>query len=154
MISLRVNDRVHQVAADPSAPLLYVLRNDLELNGPKFGCGLGQCGACSVLVDGKVVRSCVYPLKAVGNQPVTTLDGFGGPSGMHPLQQAFVDEQAAQCGYCTSGMIVEAKALLDRSPRPDEREIREALAGHLCRCGAHNRIVRAVTRAAKAMATT
>ena len=149
--TLTVNGRAQTVDAPPVAPLLYVLRNDLALNGPKFGCGLGQCGCCQVLVDGAVVRSCVYPLAAVGAQAVVTVEGLGTPGALHPLQQAFLDEQAAQCGYCTSGMLIAAKALLDREPHPDEAAVRGALASTLCRCGAHNRIVRAVLRAAKAM---
>ncbi len=153
-LSIRVNGRTASVEAPPDTALLYVLRNDLELNGPKFGCGLGQCGCCQVLVDGAVVRSCVYPLAAVGARAVTTVEGLGTPDGLHPLQQAFIAEQAAQCGYCTSGMLIAAKGLLDRTPDPDEATVREALASTLCRCGAHNRIVRAVLRAAKAMRMT
>jgi nicotinate dehydrogenase subunit A len=150
MITLKVNGASRTVPAEPDTPLLYVLRNDFALNGAKFGCGLAQCGACTVLVDGRAVRSCVTPISAVGPSEVTTLEGLGTASQPHPLQQAFIDEQAAQCGYCASGMIMSAKELLDRIPRPSEPDVRSALAGHLCRCGTHNRIVRAVLRAAQA----
>jgi nicotinate dehydrogenase subunit A len=126
-----------------------VLRNDFELNAPKYGCGLGQCGACTVLVDGKPTRSCVTPVAAVIGKPVTTLEGIGTPERPHPLQKAFLAEQAAQCGYCTNGMILAAKALLDRTPQPSEAQIKKALAANLCRCGTHSRIIRAIARAAK-----
>jgi len=149
-INLRVNGTSRSVPAEPDTPLLYALRNDLELNGAKFGCGLAQCGACTVLVDGKAVRSCVTPISTVTTNEITTIEGLGSPSKLHPLQQAFIDEQAAQCGYCISGMVMSAKELLDRNPRPSERDVRAALAGNLCRCGTHNRIVRAVLRAAQA----
>ena len=148
-INVKVNGASRSVNAEPDAPLLYVLRNDLELNGAKFGCGLEQCGACTVLVDGVPTRSCVTPLSRVGQSEVTTLEGLGTIDKLHPLQQAFIDEQAAQCGYCTSGMIMAAKALLDQNPRPAEAQVRDGLAGNLCRCGSHNRIVRAVLRAAQ-----
>jgi nicotinate dehydrogenase subunit A len=149
--ALRVNGERKTVAVEPDTPLLYVLRNDLELNGPKFGCGLAQCGACSVLVDGKEVRSCVTPVSAVKGQ-VTTIEGLGSVEKLHPLQRAFIAEQAAQCGYCGNGMIMTAKALLDRTPRPTEAQVRKALGANLCRCGTHNRIVRAVLRASKEVA--
>jgi nicotinate dehydrogenase subunit A len=149
-ISLKVNGVSRSVPAEPDTPLLYVLRNDLELNGAKFGCGLAQCGACTVLVDGKAVRSCVTPVGAVAQGDITTVEGLGSVAKPHALQQAFIDEQAAQCGYCTSGMIMSAKELLDRKPSPNEGDVRSALAGNLCRCGTHNRIIRAVLRAAKA----
>jgi nicotinate dehydrogenase subunit A len=149
-VIVKVNGASRPVNAEPDTALLYVLRNDFELNGAKFGCGLSQCGACTVLVDGVAVRSCVTPLSRVGQSEVTTLEGLGNPSKLHPLQQAFIDEQAAQCGYCTNGMIMSAKALLDRNPRPTEAQVREGLAGNLCRCGSHNRVVRAVLRAASA----
>ena len=145
---INVNHGVHQVRCEADTPLLYVLRNDLGLNGPKFGCGLGQCGACSVLLDGVETRSCVLPVGAVRNAQVVTLEGLGGGA-PHPLQKAFLDEQAAQCGYCTSGMIIAAKALLDRNKAPDADTVKQALDGHVCRCGVHNRIVRAVINAAK-----
>ena len=147
--SLKVNGAARRVTVEPDTPLLYVLRNDLELNGPRFGCGLAQCGACTVLVDGRPTRSCVTPVAAVGDKAVTTLEGLGTRDRPHALQKAFIEEQAAQCGYCTSGMILNAKALLDRNPKPTEAQIRKALAADLCPCGAHNRIVRAVVRASK-----
>jgi nicotinate dehydrogenase subunit A len=148
-VMLQVNGRQAIVTAEPDTPLLYVLRNDLELNGAKFGCGLGQCGACTVLVEGQPVRSCVTELSAVAGRPITTLEGLGTPDRLHKLQRAFIAEQAAQCGYCINGMIMEAKALLDRNAEPTDPEIREALSEHLCRCGTHNRIVAAVQRAVK-----
>ena len=150
-VTLTVNGKRRKVAAAPETPLLYILRNDLELNAAKFGCGMAQCGACTVLVDGKPVRSCVTPALAVASTKITTLEGLGSPSTLHPLQKAFIEEQAAQCGYCIAGMLMSAKALLDETPHPSEAEIRQALAGNLCRCGTHNRIVRAIQRAAKEM---
>ncbi len=150
-ISILVNRQRHTVPASPDTPLLYVLRNDLELNGAKFGCGQAQCGACTVMLGKTPVRSCVFPVGAVRDQPVTTVEGIGTHAHLQPLQQAFIDEQAAQCGYCSSGMLMAAKALLDANPEPDEATVRATLAGQKCRCGAHNRIVRAVLRAAKAM---
>ncbi len=147
--SLRVNGATRNASVEPDTPLLYVLRNDFELNGPRFGCGLAQCGACTVLVDGKPTRSCVTPVSAVGAKSVVTLEGLGTAEKPHPLQKAFIEEQAAQCGYCANGMIMTAKALLDNTPKPTEAQIRKALAANLCRCGTHNRIVRAVQRAAK-----
>ena len=148
--SLNVNGAVHSVAAEPDTPLLYVLRNDLGLNAAKFGCGLDQCGACTVLLDGAPVRSCVTPIGTLGQSEITTLEGLGTVERPHPLQAAFMAEQAAQCGYCIAGMIMLAKALLDRTQQPSEAEVRLGLAGNLCRCGAHNRIVRAVLKAAQA----
>lgn len=147
--TLRVNGTTRTVRTDADTPLLYVLRNDFELNGPKFGCGLSQCGACTVIIDGKAVRSCVTSCAAATGKGITTLEGIGTADKLHPLQKAFLDEQAAQCGYCTSGMIMAAKALLDTRPNPNETDIKTALAGNLCRCGTHNRIVRAVQRAAR-----
>ena len=147
--TLRVNGATRSVSAEPDAPLLYILRNDLELNGPKFGCGLAQCGACTVLLDGKPVRSCVTPLSAAATARITTIEGLGTPDKLHPLQRAFIEEQACQCGFCGNGMVMSAKALLDRKPKPTESEIKQALNGHLCRCASHNRIVRAVQKAAK-----
>jgi nicotinate dehydrogenase subunit A len=148
-IAITVNGRQHRVEAAPDTPLLYVLRNELHLYAAKFGCGLAQCGSCKVLVDGQAVPSCTYPAgEAVGKQ-VVTLEGLGSAEGLHPLQQAFLDEQAAQCGYCIPGMIVAAAALLDQNPNPDETAIREALAGNLCRCGVHGRILRAIARVAE-----
>ena len=148
-ISLKVNGATRSVPAEPDTPLLYVLRNDLELNGAKFGCGLAQCGACTVLIDGKAVRSCITPISAVGSSEITTIEGLGTVDRPHALQQAFIEEQAAQCGYCINGMIMAAKELLDRNPHPSEGDVRAALAGNLCRCGTHNRIIRAVLRAAQ-----
>ena len=146
-LSLHVNGKRRVVDADPDTPLLYVLRNDLNLNGPKFGCGQAQCGACTVIMDGNAIRSCVTPANAAQNQAVTTLEGLGSTKKMHPLQQAFVDEQAVQCGYCINGMIMTAKALLDKNPKPTDHDIKQALDGNLCRCGTHIRILRAVKRA-------
>jgi nicotinate dehydrogenase subunit A len=145
--TITVNGKPHEVAAAPDTPLLYVLRNELELNGPKFGCGLAQCGACTVHLDGKPARSCSVPVSAVRGR-VTTIEGLGTPEKPHPLQQAFVAEQAAQCGYCINGMIMTASAFLAQNPRPSEAQIRSALDGNLCRCGTHMRILRAVRRAA------
>jgi nicotinate dehydrogenase subunit A len=148
-INLKVNGVSSSVAAEPDTPLLYVLRNDLELNGAKFGCGLAQCGACTVLIDGKATPSCVTPISAVATSEITTIEGLGSIANPHPLQTAFIEEQAAQCGYCTNGMIMAAKELLDRTPQPSEADVRAALATNLCRCGTHNRIIRAVLRAAR-----
>jgi nicotinate dehydrogenase subunit A len=145
-----VNRKSVNVECDGQTPLLYVLRNDLALNGPQFGCGLGQCGACTVLINGEPVRSCVMPVAAVGGGSITTLDGLARDGAPDPLQRAFIEAQAAQCGYCTSGMIMTAKALLEQNKAPTEAEIRRALSGNLCRCGSHNRIVHAVRQAAKA----
>jgi nicotinate dehydrogenase subunit A len=133
---------------DPNMPLLYALRNDLGLRGPRFGCGLGQCGACTVHMDGNAVRSCITPLSLVGDRSIVTLEGLGTPEKPHPMQQAFIDEQAVQCGYCINGMIMEAAAFLAKTRRPSDPQIREALASNLCRCGTHLRILRAVKRAA------
>ena len=151
-ISLRVNGKTQVVDVDPETPLLYVLRNDLQLNGPKFGCGLAQCGACTVILNGNAIRSCVTLVSAVQNQPVTTLEGLGSTKKMHKVQQACVDEQAVQCGYCINGMIMTSKALLDKNPKPTDDQIKEALAGNLCRCGTHIRILRAVKRASGQLA--
>ena len=148
-ITLNVNGTSRSVPAEPDTPLLYVLRNDLELNGAKFGCGLAQCGSCTVLINGQPVRSCVTQIGSIGAAAITTIEGLGTAEKPHPLQRAFIDEQAAQCGYCIPGMVMAAKALLYRNPRPTESEVRQELAGYLCRCGTHNRIVRAVLRAAQ-----
>jgi nicotinate dehydrogenase subunit A len=148
-LRIRVNGAEHDVAAEPDTPLLYVLRNELALNGPKFGCGLGQCGACTVLVDGAARRSCVTPVSAVAGKTIVTLEGLGTPDRPHPLQQAFIDEQAAQCGFCINGMIVRAAALLAQTPHPSRDQITTALSSNLCRCGTHMRIVRAIARAAE-----
>ena len=150
--TLRVNGKADAVEADADMPLLYALRNDLQLNGPKFGCGLGQCGACTVIVDGNPVRSCQMPVKAVGNRNVTTIEALGNTKKMHKIQQAFVDEQAVQCGYCINGMVMTTKALLDKNPKPTDAQNKEALAGNLCRCGTHIRILRAVKRASGQLA--
>ncbi|OLE39449.1 MAG: (2Fe-2S)-binding protein [Candidatus Rokubacteria bacterium 13_1_20CM_2_70_7] len=152
MITLVVNDKSQTLDVDPDTPLLYVLRDTLALHGPKFGCGLAQCGACTVLLDGNAIRSCTTPVSRAVGKKVTTLEGLGSSDKPHPLQKAFIEEQAVQCGYCINGMIMTAKALLDRKPNPSEREIKQTLAGNLCRCGTHPRIVRAVRRAAALMA--
>jgi nicotinate dehydrogenase subunit A len=146
-IPVKVNGKAQVIDAEPEMPLLYALRNDLQLNGAKFGCGLAQCGACTVIMDGNAIRSCITPMSAVQNKAVTTLEGLGSTKKMHKIQQAFVDEQAVQCGYCINGMIMTTKALLDKNPKPNEAQIKEALAGNLCRCGTHVRILRAVKRA-------
>jgi len=146
-ITLRVNGKNQTIDAEPDMPLLYALRNDLQLNGPKYGCGMAQCGACTVIMTGNAIRSCVTEVKAAANRPITTLEGLGSTKKMHKIQQAFVDEQAVQCGYCINGMIMTTKALLDKTPKPTDSQIKEALAGNLCRCGTHIRILRAVKRA-------
>jgi nicotinate dehydrogenase subunit A len=148
-VNIKVNGTVHSVPAEPDTPLLYVLRNDLGLIAAKFGCGLGQCGSCTVLVDGAPVRSCIMPIDTLGQSEVTTLEGIGTLAQPHPLQAAFIEEQAAQCGYCIPGMIMMAKALLDRKKQLSEDEVRLALASNLCRCGTHNRIVRAILKVAQ-----
>ena len=146
---LRVNGRSAMVDVDPATPLLYVLRNDLRLDGPKFGCGLGQCGACTVIASGEPIRSCITPVSAARDKEILTLEGLGTLQQPHPIQQAFINEQAAQCGYCVSGVILTAKAFLDQNPNPTDEQIRRALAGVLCRCGTHLEIIRAVKRAAE-----
>jgi len=151
-ITFRLNGKRRTFRVDdPQMPLLYALREDAGLHGPRFGCGLKQCGACTVQIDGEAVRSCSYPISRAAGRKVLTLEGLASGRKLHPLQQAFIEEQAVQCGYCINGMIMEAKALLERNKRPSEREIREALAGNLCRCGTHLRIVRAIKRAASMM---
>ena len=152
MITLHVNGRPEQVDADPATPLLYVLRDDLRLNGAKFGCGLGQCGACTVLVDGVAARACVIPAAGVAGRTITTLEGLSNANGLHAVQQAFIDAQAAQCGYCLNGMIMTTVALLAETARPTDVQIRQALSGNLCRCGTHVEIVNAVRRAADLLA--
>ena len=149
---LQINGAAREVSLDGDTPLLYALRNDLELPAAKFGCGLAQCGACTVIVGGAAVRSCRTEVRAVENRDITTLEGIGTDAKPHPLQTAFIAEQAMQCGYCANGMIMTAKALLDRNPHPSDAQVRSALAGNLCRCGSHNRILRAIARAAKEMA--
>ncbi len=151
MVTLSVNGVSRAADVDPATPLLYVLRNDLGLHGPRFGCGLSQCGACTVLMDGKAIRSCTTPVSAAVGRRITTLEGLGTIEKPHPIQQAFIDEQAAQCGYCINGMIMTSKALLDRNPNPTDADIRRALAGNLCRCGTHLRVIRAVKRASRVM---
>jgi nicotinate dehydrogenase subunit A len=150
---IHVNGTAHTVAAEPETPLLYVLRNDLKLKGSRFGCGQGLCGACMVIVDGKAVQSCDVPVSAVAGKSITTIEGIGSPERPHPLQRAFIAEQAAQCGYCVSGIIMTAKALLDVNPHPREDEIRAALAGNLCRCGTHTRMLRAIRSAVEGAPT-
>ena len=150
---LRVNGKSHEVDADPETPLLYILRNDLGLNGPRFGCGLGQCGACAVLVDGTATFSCVTQVSDVtaeGGSEIVTLEGLGTPESPHPLQSAFIDEQAVQCGYCVNGQIIGAASLLNESPNPSDEEIREGMAPFVCRCGTHIRVAKAIQRAARA----
>ncbi len=152
-VQLNVNGHATSVSVDdPDTPLLYVLRNELGFHGPRFGCGLGQCGACTVHIDGAAVRSCITPLSSVGEARVVTLEGLGTPEAPSPVQKAFITEQAAQCGYCINGMIMQSTAFLATNKTPSEAEIRQALAGNLCRCGTHLRIVRAVARAAHEMA--
>ena len=151
-ISLTVNGSRHTSDAAPDTALLYLLRNDIGLNSAKYGCGTGQCGACTVLLDGQAIRSCVTPASSVTQGQITTLEGLGTPDKLHALQQAFIDEQAAQCGYCSAGMIMTAQALLDQVRHPSDAQIREAMAGNLCRCGTHTRILSAIARAAKALA--
>ena len=151
MIILDVNGKAYQVDADPATPLLYVLRDHLELNGAKFGCGLGQCGACTVMVDGNPVLSCVTPIAALEKRKVKTIEGLGTLENPGPVQRAFIEEQAAQCGYCIPGMMMRAQALLERNPRPTKEDIRRHMNANLCRCGTHMRILRAVARAAALM---
>ncbi len=147
--TLNVNGAARTVDAEPGSPLLYLLRDNLGLHGPKFGCGLGECGACTVVMNGNAIRSCVTPVSAVGDARITTLEGLGSIDNPHPLQKAFIEEQAAQCGYCINGMVMSAKALLDRTPHPSRDDIKLALDGNLCRCGTHMRILRAIERAAQ-----
>jgi nicotinate dehydrogenase subunit A len=147
-MDLNINGALRAVDANPDTPLLYVLRNDLGLYGTRFGCGSGLCGACFVLVDGRPMASCDLPISSIADKKLTTVEGLGGGGGLHPVQEALIDEQAAQCGYCMSGIAVSAAALLARNERPSEKEVREALDKHLCRCGSHNRVVRAVLKVA------
>ena len=146
-INLKVNGRVHAVDVDPSTPLLYVLRNDLDLQGPRFGCGLGQCGACTVIINGNAVRSCITPTSSVKGE-ITTLEGLAQNGKLHPLQQAWIDEQVPQCGYCQNGQIMTAKAMLDRNPHPTDEQIRQTMAGTLCRCMTYYRVQAAIKRVA------
>ena len=149
VINLKVNGRPHTVDVDPATPLLYVLSDDLELRGPKFGCGLGQCGACTVIVKGQATRSCVTTVASVAGSEITTLEGLGTAGQLHPIQQAFIDEQAMQCGFCINGVIMTAKAFLDRNPKAADADIRQAMSGVLCRCAANVRMLRAITRYAR-----
>lgn len=146
MISLTVNGQSHTVDVDPATPLLYVLSDDLALRGPKFGCGLGQCGACTAIVNGRAVRSCVTPVSSMAGATIVTLEGLGTPDEPHPIQQAFIDEQAAQCGFCLNGVILTAKAFLDQNPKANDAQIRQALSGVLCRCFTHVRMMRAIQK--------
>ena len=148
-ITLNVKGKPRTVDTDPTTPLLYVLRDDLELNGPRFGCGLSQCGACTVIMNGAAVRSCSVAVSTVQGKSITTLEGLGSVENLHYLQKAFIEEQAAQCGFCMNGIIMNAKLLLDKTPNPTEAEIRQGLAGILCRCGSHVRVIRAIQRAAR-----
>jgi nicotinate dehydrogenase subunit A len=148
-LTLKVNGASHTVDVDPATPLLYVLSDDLQLNGPKFGCGLGQCGCCTVLIKGQAVRSCITPVSTVNGAEVTTLEGLGTVEKPHAIQQAFIDEQAVQCGFCLSGVILTAKAYLDRNPKAGEADVRNAMSGVLCRCGANTRMLKAISRYAR-----
>ena len=150
-ITLKVNGASHTVDVDPATPLLYVLSDDLQLTGPKFGCGLGQCGCCTVLIKGQAVRSCITPVSTVNGAEVTTLEGLGTVERPHPIQQAFIDEQAVQCGFCLSGVILTAKAYLDRNPKASESDVRNAMSGVLCRCGANTRMLKAIGRYARGL---
>jgi nicotinate dehydrogenase subunit A len=153
ILNLRVNGRTHSVNIDPETPLLYVLSDDLELRGPKFGCGLGQCGCCTVIVKGEAIRSCITPVATVAGSEITTLEGLGTAEKPHPIQKAFIDEQAVQCGFCINGVIMTAKAFLDRNPKATEAQIRESMSGVLCRCHAHVLMIRAIQRYAQGMKT-
>ena len=151
LFTLNVDGRRHSVDVDPATPLLYVLSDDLALRGPKFGCGLGQCGACTVIVDGEAIRSCITPIERVAASTITSLAGLGNRDNLHPIQQAFIDEQAMQCGFCINGVVLTAKAFLDRNPGASDQQLREALSTVLCRCGTHVRIVAAIRRYAEAV---
>jgi|SRR5678816_2831478 len=149
VFNVRVNGQNHRIDVDPNTPLLYVLSDDLALRGPKFGCGLGQCGSCTVILKGEAVRSCMMPISAVGNSEITTLESLGTVEKPHPLQQAFIDEQAVQCGFCVNGVIMTAKAFLDKNPRASDSQIQQAMSGVLCRCGTHVRMMRAIQQYAR-----
>ena len=153
MFTLRVNGQTHTVDVDPATPLLYVLRNDVGVHGPRFGCGLGQCGACTVLIDNQAVRSCVQPISTLKNREVVTLEGLAKNGALHPLQQAWIDEQVPQCGFCQNGQILTAKALLDRTPNPTDAQIRQGMNATLCRCMTYYRVQAAIKRAVKAIAS-
>jgi nicotinate dehydrogenase subunit A len=148
-ITLNVNGTTHRLDVDPTTPLLYVLSEDLQLRGPQFGCGLSQCGACTAIVNGDAVRTCVTPVSRVNGATISTLDGLGTPENPHPIQKAFIDEQAAQCGFCLSGVILTAKAFLDKTPKPSDAQLHEAMSGVLCRCFTHQRMIRAIKRYAE-----
>jgi aerobic-type carbon monoxide dehydrogenase small subunit (CoxS/CutS family) len=148
-VTLKVNGRSHELDIDPSTPLLYALSDDLALRGPKFGCGLGQCGACTVIVKGQAIRSCITTVKAVAGNEITTLEGLGSSENLHPIQQAFIDQQAAQCGFCVSGILMTAKAFLDKNPKASEEQIQQAMSGVLCRCFTHTRMLAAIKRYAR-----
>jgi nicotinate dehydrogenase subunit A len=151
VLTLKVDGQSHTVDVDPGTPLLYVLSDDLQLNGPKLGCGLGQCGACTVIMNGQAIRSCITPVSAVGQNEVTTLSGIGTIEKPHPLQKAFIEEQSAQCGFCLSGVVLTAKALLDKNPRANQAQIQQAMSGVLCRCFTHTRMLRAINQAQREM---
>ena len=151
MITLTINGQNHDVSAEPDTPLLYVLRDDLQMNGAKFGCGLGQCGACTVMVDGNAVFSCITPIALLQGRAIKTIEGLGTEAAPGPVQKAFIDEQAAQCGYCTAGMVMRAQALLEHNPSPNDNEIRDAMTPNLCRCGTQVRVIKAIRRAAQSM---
>jgi nicotinate dehydrogenase subunit A len=151
VLTLKVDGQSHTVDVDPGTPLLYVLSDDLQLNGPKLGCGLGQCGACTVIMNGQAIRSCITPVSAVGQNEVTTLAGIGTIEKPHPLQKAFIEEQSAQCGFCLSGVVLTAKALLDKNPRANQAQIQQAMSGVLCRCFTHTRMLRAINQAQREM---
>ncbi len=151
MITLSINGQTHSVNAEPDTPLLYVLRNDLQMNGAKYGCGLGQCGSCTVMIDGKPVFSCLTPIALLAGRAIKTIEGLGTEAAPGPVQRAFIEEQAAQCGYCTAGMVMRAQALLEHNPHPDDTAIRDAMMPNLCRCGTQTRVVKAIKRAAQAM---
>lgn len=151
-ITITVNGAIHTIELDPTTPLLYALSDDLKLRGPKFGCGLGQCGSCTVIINDQAVRSCITPVQAANGATITTLEGIGTPERPHPLQQAFIDEQAAQCGFCLNAVIMTAKAFLDKNPKPTDTQLQQALSNVLCRCFVHVRMFRAIQRAAKEMA--
>lgn len=153
VFTLRINGRSHSVDVEPATPLLYVLRNDVGLSGPRFGCGLGQCGACTVLIKGEAVRSCIRPISSVQGSEITTLEGLASNGALHPIQQAWIDEQVPQCGFCQNGQILAAKALLDRTPNPTDAQIRQGMNATLCRCMTYYRVQAAIKRAAKAMAS-
>ena len=151
MLTLSINGQPHEVSAEPDTPLLYVLRDDLQMNGAKYGCGLGQCGACTVMIDGKAAFSCLTPIALLAGRAIKTIEGLGTEAAPGPVQRAFIEEQAAQCGYCTAGMVMRAQALLEHNPNPDDDTIRDAMMPNLCRCGTQTRVLKAIKRAAQSM---